>query len=78
MVMQKNEKSQLIDENLDRLTKELTEKCQYVLIAKDTLVEENIKNQKLQLKILALGRINDKFETELKEKSKKELEWMEK
>lgn len=78
MVMQKNEKSQLIDENLSRLTKELTEKCQYVLIAKDTLVEENIKNQKLQLKILALGRINDKFETELKEKSKKELEWMEK
>lgn len=76
--MQKNEKSQLIDENIDRLTKELTEKCQYVLIAKDTLVEENIKNQKLQLKILALGRINDKFETELKEKSKKELEWMEK
>jgi len=34
----------LIDENLDRLTRELTEKSRYVLMAKDTLREESIRN----------------------------------
>lgn len=41
------------------------------------LNEENIKNQKLQLKILAIGRMNDKFEAEMREKSRKEQELME-
>jgi hypothetical protein len=41
-------------------------------MAKETLREETIKNQKLELKVLALGRINEKFEDEMRQKTQKE------
>ncbi|CAD8094378.1 unnamed protein product [Paramecium sonneborni] len=74
VVAELDDKKQMIKENIDQLMKDLGDRCQEVLLIKEKFNQVQTQNQRLQLKLLSMEQMKNKYKKELKIKNEIEIQ----
>ncbi|CAD8157222.1 unnamed protein product [Paramecium octaurelia] len=73
VIAELDDKKQMIKENIEQLIKDLGDRCQEVLLMKEKLNQVQTQCQRLQLKLLSMEQMKNKYKKELKIKNEIEI-----
>ncbi|CAD8078079.1 unnamed protein product [Paramecium primaurelia] len=74
VIAELDDKKLMIKENIDQLMKDLGDRCQEVLQMKEKLNQVQTQSQRLQLKLLSIEQMKNKYKKELKVKNEIEIQ----